>query len=662
MSYSSYSLPPSFGSSFTVQFKLTQMWQRIQYSNPLLANFVDVDAISDTAMIIIEENKLDGENIMKQLGMSIILQLLKIEKKFYIQLSAADAKIRVEMSSAKINEEVVDITTDTEEIALIDEAIGDSDDSALSERNILQSINWSSTLFSVVKKALENFSSKPRYSKEACIIHSPSSIVDSILAIERGEVLCVKIYRPRIRGIFLTSFYHFGVYVGKMTTKDGEELEHAVIELTKTKATGSISINAVPLEGYEKGTCFVIKKTNSGHLPLLFKVVYEKRTQKDKDETADRALDFYNNSEHYLKEYSLFSNNCEHFVNMCAFGAPHCEQHFRAILTTLPSFFKWSPAAIQVARYLLIAVVELIEAASETSGVLSYLGETIALTMLMIEYAVRIFWDIYLLKKSGRLTLKNVLYLIKRRTLSIVPEMFVGIGFLLIAILCNFSGPIGAIIGISGTIVMVLLRYIVRPRIERWIERRETKRLRDFLQWYPHEVARLAMDTSEENDMCKEILTNFESKQLSGKAISELVNRERENPLENRLANTLQFLDADCLKLFKQNLKGILGHFDLSEQLKSSINLTYEERSFSIEIPDMRTTEVSELLETARLNWHIDFKEGQWQVNLVAPEDGKKTVIASYITPNSITKKIETIPDSPTTIELVYEPSGCPLF
>jgi hypothetical protein len=649
------------------------MWKAIQHSNPLLACLVDVATVSDTAITIIDQIKLESDNIIKQLGIPINLRLVQVKTKFYFHLFATDAQIWAEMDSAKDNvetvnvttdiEEAADITTDPEDATLINELIDDSDDSVALKQNILQSIKWPNTIYSVIKAALENFSSTPRYSKEAFVIHSPSSIIESTLAIARGEVLCVKIYRQRAFGIALTSFYHFGVYVGKMTTKDGTELEHGVIELTKTKETGSISINAVPLEGYEKGTCFVMKKTKSGHLPLLFKVAYEKRTQKEKEETADRALDFYNNSEYYLKEYSLFSNNCEHFVNMCAFGKPYCEQHFRAILTTLPNFFKGSPAALRVLRYLLIVVAEVAEAASQSPHIMTYLGESVALIFLMIEYAFRIFWDIYLLKKSGRLTLRNVWQLMKRHTLSMAPEMLTGIGFLLVAVLCTVTGPIGMIIGISGTIIMILLRLIVRPRIERWVERCEAARLEDFLQWHPHEVARLAMDTSEEDDTHEEILANFKSKKLSGKAVSELINRERENPSENHLANTLEFLDPNRLKLFKQNLKGILGHFDISEQLKSSIKLMYNERSFSIEIPDMSTTTVRQLLNVARLNWQINFEKGHWQVSRVNPEDMSKSVIASYINRNSLAKKIDTLPDSPTIVELIYEePSWCTLL
>jgi len=171
------------------------------------------------------------------------------------------------------------------------------------------------------------------------------------------------------------------------------------------------------------------------------------------------------------------------------------------------------------------------------------------------------------------------------------------------------------------------------------------------------------MDTSEENDTHEEILANFESRKLTGKAVSELINRERENPFENHLANTLQFLDPNRLKLFKENLKGILGHFDISEQLKSSIKLMYNERSLSIEISDMSTITVRQLLDVARLNWQVNFEKGHWQVSRVNPEDQSKSVISSYINRNSLGQTIHTIPDSPTIVELIYEkPSSCTLL
>ena len=671
-SCSSYSSPGSSGSSLTVQFKLTKIWEKIQCSNPLLACLVDVKPVSDIPTDIIRQIKLEGEHIMEQLGTVIDLRLIQMGKQFYIQLFAIDAQIWAEIRSTKDNKETVGITTDTkkdhdiitetEEATPIDGSIQDSDDSVALDRSVFKEIEWPSMIYSSVKIAFENFSSTPRYSKEACRVHSPSSVIESTLSFTRGEVLCVKVYRKRVHGVFLTSFYHFGVYVGKMTTKDGEELEDAVIHLTKTKTNGSIDIGAVLLEGNDKDTCFVMKRTKSGSVPLLFKVIYGKRTQTEMDNIADRALNFYNNSDHYLKEYSLFSNNCEHFANMCVLGKPYCEQHVRAVLTTLPSFFKAVPATSQVLRYILIATAQIVDSINSLSTVMSYIGEFLALIMLIIEYVFGTIWDIYLLKKSGRLTCENVRYIMKRRALGMAPEALAAVGFVLVALLCTFSGPVGVIIGLSGTVIMILLRYIARPRIERWIEQREAVRLEDFLRWYPREVARLSMNTLKEDDEHEEIVNNFESRKLCGEAIRELVNQERKNPVGNHLANVLEFLDSNQLKQFKQNLKGIFGHFDISEQLKSSINLQYNEQTIAIEIPDMSIFTVRQLLEVARLNWQTDFKKGHWQVNTVNPDDNLEKVIASHIVPSSTVKEIETIPDSPTIVKLVYKnPSGCTL-
>ena len=672
MSFScSYSASTSSGSLFSTQFKLTKIWKTIRSSHPLLLCLIDVDTAPDLPMTTVDQVKLECDYIMKKLGAAIDLRLMRLEKQFYVHLSATEAHVWVEIPSNQNNEESANVTTDTttttietEEIALVEQPNENSDDSVDLDNRIFRLIKWPTTIYSVVKMALENFTSKPRYSKEACVLHSPSSVIDSNLSIARGEILCIKIYRPRIFGAVLTSFYHFGVYVGKMTTKDGKKLEHGIIDLTKTKDDQSVRINAVPLEGIEKGTCFVMKKTKSGRPPLLFKVVYGDWTQQKRDEAADRALDFYNNSDHYLKKYSLFSNNCEHFVNVCAFGKPYCDQYFRVILTTLPGFLRGaSPVVSQGIRFILIAIAEIIEAASKAATVMSYLGEALALAMLLIEYTFRIIWDIYLLKQSGRLTLRNVGQLLKRHTFSMAPEALVAVGFLLVAVLCTFSGPVGAIIGISDVVIMILLRFTARPRIERWIEQREAARLEDFLRWHPYEVARLAMNTVEEDDDHQEILDQFESKNLSGKIISELVNQERDHPFENNLANTLDFLDPDRLKRFKHNLKGILGHFDISEQLKSARSLTYNARTISIEIPEMTKFTVHQLLNVARLNWQIDFAKGHWQVSQVDPDDKSISIIASYITPNSTAKEIETIPVSLTKLELVYkEPPGCTLL
>ena len=666
--FGSSSSSTSSGSSFSIQFKLAKIWKTIQYLHPLLACLVEVDTFPTAAMNIINQGKLESEYILKELGTAIDLCLLQIEKQFYIQLSANNAQVWSGIPPRENNEQATDVTTEdanseveTTENALVDESNTSSDDSDTLHARIFRLIKWPTTIYSVVKMALENFTSKPRYSKEACILHSPSSVINSTLSITRGEILCIKIYRPRVYGAVLTSFYHFGVYVGNMTTKDGQQLEHAVIDLTKNNEEKAVHIRAIPLEGLEKDKCFVMKKTKSGRPPLLFKVVYGDRTQKEREEIADRAVDFYNNSDYYLHKYSLFSNNCEHFVNVCAFGKPHCDQHFRAVLTVLPGFLRGaSPVVSQTLRFILITIAEIIEATSKAGSMMSYLGEALALAMLIIEYAFRVFWDIYLLKQSNRLTFRNVRQLLKRHTLSMAPEALAAVGFLLVALLCTFTGPVGALIGISGAVVLVLLRFTARPLIERWVEQREVARLEDFLQWHPNEVARLAMDTLEEDDDHEEIVEHFESKQLSGKTMSELVNQERDKPFENILTNTLEFLDAERLKRFKRNLKGILGHFDISEQLKSSIRLTYNNRTISIEVRDMSTFTVRQLLEVARLNWQIDFIEGEWQVKEKNPDDGSESIIASSIIPNSTATEIETVPDSPTKIQLSYkEPSGC---
>jgi hypothetical protein len=210
---------------------------------------------------------------------------------------------------------------------------------------------------------------------------------------------------------------------------------------------------------------------------------------------------------------------------------------------------------------------------------------------------------------------------------------------------------------------MLILRFTTRSRIQRWIEGREVARQEDFLQWHPREVARLAMEISEEDNAHEDLVTIFESRKLTGQAITDLINKERNNSSENHLATALQFLDSARLVKFKKNLEGILGHFDISELLKSSIELSYGERSLKIDTYDSPIITTSQLLNMTRLNWNINFSKGQWQLSTIKPEDGKKSVLASYAMGNSIKREIFWIPGSTTKMELSYvEPSTCQLL
>ena len=56
-------------------------------------------------------------------------------------------------------------------------------------------------------------------------------------------------------------------------------------------------------------------------------------------------------------------------------------------------------------------------------------------------------------------------------------------------------------------------------------------------------MASLALKTSEEHEGRKNIMVGFESRNLSGQAVTGLVNQEGNNPDENRLLNALKLLD-----------------------------------------------------------------------------------------------------------------------
>ncbi|CAF3366118.1 unnamed protein product [Rotaria socialis] len=646
------------GSSLTLQSKLKRIWQRIRYSNFLLASLIDIDdgikGINGRTFIV-DEIQVETENIMKELGAPIKLQLLRVTHKFYIHLFSENADIWSRMCSYDDDEEAANTTTGPEEEeVLLNTPTLDLDKSDTFEQSTLKPKNWPGTVYSTVRAALENFCIAPRYSKEVCALYSPLSTIDRTLSISDGEVLCIKKYRSAALGC-VTSFYHFGVYVGKMTTKDGRNLSDAVIELVKDHETQNISINAVPLVGTKKGACFVLEKTENGRPSLLFKVKYRGRTQEQQNETALRALGIYENSHEYLKKYSIFTNNCEHFINICAFGTPHCQQRVQMVMTTISNISKACSSLSRPLRYVLIALAELTENSFKLSQILSTaLGEGLALAMLVAECSFTIFWDIYLLKHTNRLTRINILHVLKLCLLPMIPELIVAVGFLLFGILCAVSGPVGLAIGISGVILLLIMRFTTRPRIQRWLEQREVARQEDFLRWHPHEVARLAREISEDDEPHDDLIINFERRKLSGQAIADIINQERNNSAENHLENALQFLDSIRLDRFKRNLKFILGHFDVSEQLKSSIELSYGEYLLNIDTYDSPTMTIRQILDMARLNWNTNFVKGHWQLSMINPEDGKKSVVASYAMEKSIMRKITAIPDSTTKIELSY--------
>ncbi|CAF1196153.1 unnamed protein product [Rotaria magnacalcarata] len=355
----------------------------------------------------------------------------------------------------------------------------------------------------------------------------------------------------------------------------------------------------------------------------------------------------------------MITNNCEHFINICAFGTAHCQQRVQMIMTTISNINKGCSALSRPLRYIFIALAELTENSYNLSQILSTaFGEGLALSMLLAECSFAIFWDIYLLKHTNRLTRANIVHVLKLRCLPMAPELLVAVGFLLLGILCAVGGPVGLAIGIPGVILLLLMRFITRPRIQRWLEQREVARQEDFLHWHPHEVARLAREISEEDEPHDDLIINFERRKLSGQAIADIINQEKNNSAENHLENALQFLDSTRLDKFKRNLSVIFGHFDVSEQLKSSIELSYGKHLLNIDTYDSPMMTTRQILDMARLNWNTNFVKGHWQLSMINPEDGKKSVVASYAMEKSIMRKIHTIPNSTMKIELLYERSS----
>ncbi|CAF1030844.1 unnamed protein product [Adineta steineri] len=532
-------------------------------------------------------------------------------------------------------------------------------------KNSFRSEKWAYTVFSAIESAFKSFWYIPRYSKEACVLHPRSPALKSSLDIARGDVLCAKRYVGKMKSVALASYYHFGVYVGSIKTSNGRELHDAVIHLQKDSENRNIFINATSLVSKEKGEGFIYENPDSKHPPLLFKVIYKDRTQAQQNETAERAEEIYRNVDpnvdRYADKYSLVSNNCEHFVNICAFGTPHCEQHARFMMTTIPGFFKASPVIAKFVRYIMPIVAQISEGIVPILHYhLSYIGESIALGMLLLECVVRIFWDIYLLQQSGCLTRDKFMDIMKKRLIPIAPELLSAIAFLLVSVICASTSFIGIGIGIVGLIIVLVLRFTTRPRLERWIQERELARREDFFQWYPSEVARLVMKTAED-ELNEGISAKFQSEKLSGKAITEMIQKQRQGVGDVSFETKFQFLSPEKLSIFKQNLDNIFGHLSL-EDLKSSVTVIYEGKSLTIKPSLGNPITVGHVLDMGRLNWGIDFLKGKWQLATTNADDGNKTVIASWIR-NSIDETIDIMPDTSIKLDLSYaESDGCALM
>ncbi|CAF1659529.1 unnamed protein product [Rotaria magnacalcarata] len=651
-------------SSTTMQQKLRLIWKQIRSSNLLLAGLIDAENISTASLTCLQSRIIQTEEILKLLGRSINLSLFEKESTHYYHLSAGDANMWVNVPS-KNDPQVFVANNDNKEIGEEQAIINDDDELTALIKNISCPQKLPYIVFSTIEQAFQYFSSKPRYSKEACVLDPCLPVFKSSLGIGRGDIVCVKRHKYEGKLVSLGAYYHFGVYVGKITTNESSNtpttLENAVIDLTQNEK-GKIIIRASPLVSDKEGEGFLYHKKDSNKPPLFFKAVYKDRTHEQKEMTARRAEEIYRYPDNNVEKYSLLSNNCEHFANACAFGTPYCEQHARFMLTTIPGSCKALSTFIKIARWPLITATESSESIPKWIGIhISYIGEAAALGMLLIECAMRISWDIYLLKKSGGSTSSKIKSILKKRLLSMAPELLAALGFLLVGILCTVTGPIGAIIGIGGFIVLLLLRFIARPRIERWIEEREEARREDFLRWYPSEVARLVMKTADDDDPDEHIMAEFERQNLSGHVVTNMIQEEREGNSAVSFENTFQFLGSEKFKIFMNNLNNIFGHLTM-EKIKYAVTVTYQGQSFMLKRSFLTPITAHQVLEMARLNWKIDYAKGDWQLISVGPEDGNRNLVASSVIDN-IEKTLDLDADSSITLELSYtEPKRCTLL
>ena len=648
----------------TTEQNLRSIWKRIRSSNLLLAGLIDVETMSSDGAKLLQKTILKTEEIVKRLGKSINLSLFEKESSYYYLLSADDANVWAKMSS-KNDQQIFVANNDAEETNEGQATINDDDETAqlIKDASIPQKMPY--LLFSSIELAFQYFFTTPRYYKEASVLDPILTGLKSSLDIGRGDILCVKRHTYETKLASFAAYYHFGVYVGNMTINDSLNnpvtLENAVIDLNRTDDK-KVIIRAIPLASDEKDKGFLLHKKDSKNPPLFFKAVYEGRTHEQKELTAERAEEFYRNQDRWFAKYSVLSNNCEHFVNECAFGTMYCAQHTRFVLTTIAGFCKTLSALVKILRWALIAAAEASERFPKSIIThSSYIGESVALGMLVIECVGRILWDIHLLKKSPGSKGSKIKYILKKRLLSMAPEFLAAIGFLLVGVLCTVSGPLGVIIGVGGCVVLLLLRFIARPRIERWIEEREVARRENFLRSYPSEVARLVMKTASDDDVEQFILDEFDRQNLSGDVIAKLMREKHGEDSALSFEDKFRFLGAEKLEIFTNNLNNIFGHLAI-ENIKSSVTVTYEEQSFTVKRSVTVPITAHQLLEMAKLNWDIDFAKGQWQLSLAGPETGERSIVASSAT-SDLAKPLDLDPDSVVKLELSYiKPDRCTLL
>ena len=639
----------------TKQQKLKRFWETIKYSHPLLAGLIDIGDDTPTDMKRLDKTELNTETIMKKLGTVINFELNKKGETYYFHLFITGASIWTKMCSSENDPNAFDPATKPDETNLGETTTTNGDDFTKLSRNTFPREKWANQLFSIIASAFKFFQPTPCYSKETCVLPSRSSAFEYNGGIKRGDILCVRRYVNIIKPIdcISYSYYHYGVYVGRLETTDDGEYNDAVIHLEQDSV---IRVSHLSSDGKNKR--FVHENRESKYPPLLFKLVYENQTQEQLEKTAKTAENIYRDPSPYKGKFSLLWNNCEHFVNICAFGTPYCEQLVKFTMNTIFVVFK---TIVKGSRCIIPIAFEGTEVIARN---LHSLGESANLVILVVECAVQIFWDLFSLSKSKPLTHADVVYTLKKRLAPIAPELLSAIIFLVISICFGCPGIFLSItFGVANIIISLALRFIARPRIQRYIEDRELARREDFSQWKPREVAKLVMKTTEEDKHNAYLLHKFESGKLSGEAVTRMVEKRRQESSDEPFKTAFDFLSPEEFKVFEEKLAKILGHLSLKD-FQNSIVVEYEGKSFAVPLDVLKSsTTAGELLNIARCNWGIDFAKKKWQLESVGTKDGIPTIHASWALCDGLKKEIYADFDGNLKLKLSYDKSdGCTLI
>jgi len=565
-------------SQFFHRRKLSLLWTELKQGHLLLNPLEDAQPSSTEANLpVTQESSHDHECIIQKVGSPVTLRLRKSETTIWFELASKTASVW-SRTVPIVAEQVVTACPP----------------------------NWGTILFNAIEDALASL--EIRISVQHRELAPLSPLKNIRHSFEEGDVLCIKIYKRKALG-FVKPYLHYGIYT-----------DSGVIHLQKNKETKEITIRKDPLVAYydeemdekveKKVEAFVHQKSDAPPV-LLFKAVFEQGTAKLKSKCAERAKKIYSNQQkHYFKKYDISSNNCEHFAMVCALGRGYCTQRSWLILTTANVLLRSCPPVI---RTILQTIGELAENCLKAgSSTIAIIGESCALGITLIEFAFLICWDWWKLYQTGRLTIHTFLHQVKIRTASLTPELIVALIALLISIALAPTGLPGILAGLASIVLLLGLRFLARPRIQRMIEQQEAARKLDFLQWRPAEVATFCV-TDEDSDR-KQIIQKFVEADLSGEAISDLISQERSGSSSrslNGVLETLQLGKERETKL-KERLTQLFGTFDINQLWK--IQLMYGEQALTIVDASIS---INELLETARLSWKLDFLSQDWILRYV---------------------------------------------